>query len=254
MFLTGLGATETAPMALARMWQSKDSTNMGVPVPGVALKLVPNEGKLEVRVKGPNITPGYWRQPELTAKAFDAEGYYCLGDAVKFEDPNDPREGLLFDGRIAEDFKLATGTWVSVGPLRASFLAHWAPYARDVVIAGADLDDIRVLVFPDLDACRTLAPDLAKAGPADLVNAPAVRAEFQARLDTFAAAATGSSNRIVALVLLADLPSLDAGEITDKGSINQRAVLRCRQALVADLYAPAPPPHVIVAKTHADGA
>jgi feruloyl-CoA synthase len=109
-----------------------------------------------------------------------------------------------------------------------------------------------VLVFPDLDACRTLAPDLAKAGPADLVNAPAVRAEFQARLDTFAAAATGSSNRIVALVLLADLPSLDAGEITDKGSINQRAVLRCRQALVADLYAPAPPPHVIVAETRAD--
>jgi feruloyl-CoA synthase len=249
MFLTGLGATETAPMAIARMWQAKDSTNMGVPVPGCEVKLVPNEGKLEVRVKGPNITPGYWRQPELTAKAFDEEGYYCLGDAVKFDDPNDPREGLLFDGRIAEDFKLATGTWVSVGPLRARFLAHCAPYARDVVIAGADLDDIRVLVFPDLDACRTLAPDLAKASPADIVNAPAVRAELQARLDRFAAAATGSSNRIVAAILLADAPSLDAGEITDKGSINQRAVLRCRQALVADLYAATPLPHVIVARS-----
>jgi feruloyl-CoA synthase len=247
LFLTGLGATETAPMALARMWQSKDSTNMGLPVPGVEVKLVPNEGKLETRVKGPNITPGYWRQPELTAKAFDAEGYYCLGDAVRFEDPNDPREGLLFDGRIAEDFKLATGTWVSVGPLRARFLAHCAPYAKDVVIAGADLDDIRVLVFPDLEACRQLAPDLAAASPADIVNDARVRAAFQSRLTTLAAAATGSSNRIVAAILLADLPSLDAGEITDKGSINQRAVLRCRAKLVEDLYAATTPPYVIVA-------
>jgi feruloyl-CoA synthase len=249
LFLTGLGATETAPMAIARMWQSKDSTNMGVPVPGVELKLVPNEGKLEVRVKGPNITPGYWRQPELTAKAFDAEGYYCLGDAVRFEDPSDPREGLLFDGRIAEDFKLDTGTWVSVGPLRARFLEHCQPYAKDVVIAGADLRDIRVLVFPDLEACRALSPDLASASAADIVGDARVRAEFQHRLATLAAAATGSSNRIVAAVLLADLPSLDAGEITDKGSINQRAVLRRREAAVRDLYAAAPLPHVIVAQS-----
>jgi feruloyl-CoA synthase len=248
LFLTGLGATETAPMAIARMWQSKDSTNMGVPVPGVELKLVPNEGKLEARVKGPNITPGYWRQPDLTGAAFDEEGYYRLGDAVRFDDPNDPREGLLFDGRIAEDFKLATGTWVSVGPLRARFLAHCAPYAKDVVIAGGDRDDIRVLVFPDVEACRQLAPDLPCAGPADIVDDPRVRAEFQARLTAFAAEATGSSNRIVAAVVIADLPSLDAGEITDKGSINQRAVLRRRQAIVADLYATAPPPHVIVAE------
>jgi feruloyl-CoA synthase len=247
LFLTGLGATETAPMAIARMWQSKDSTNMGVPVPGVELKLVPNEGKLEVRVKGPNVTPGYWRQPELTAKAFDEEGYYCLGDAVRFEDPNDPREGLLFDGRIAEDFKLSSGTWVSVGPLRARFLEHFTPYAKDVVIAGADLDDIRVLVFPDLDACRGISPELATGGPADIVAHPSVRAAFQERLNAFAATATGSSNRVVALVLLAELPSLDAGEITDKGSINQRAVLRCRRAAVAHLYASPPPAHVIVA-------
>jgi feruloyl-CoA synthase len=248
LFLTGLGATETAPMAIARMWQSRDSTNMGVPVPGVELKLVPNEGKLEVRVKGPNVTPGYWRQPELTAGAFDAEGYYCLGDAVRFADPDDPREGLLFDGRIAEDFKLATGTWVSVGPLRARFIEHCQPYAKDVVIAGADLDDIRVLVFPDFDACRRAAPDLASASPADLVADARVRAEFQRRLTRFAAAATGSSNRVVAATLIADLPSLDAGEVTDKGSINQRAVLRRRAALVADLYAGTPPPHVIVAR------
>jgi len=248
LFLTGLGATETAPMAIARMWQSKDSTNMGVPVPGVELKLVPNEGKLEARVRGPNITPGYWRQPELTARAFDDEGYYCLGDAVRFENPDDPREGLLFDGRIAEDFKLATGTWVSVGPLRARFLAHCAPYVKDVVIAGADRDDIRVLVFPDIEACRQIAPDLASASPTDLVNDARVRAEFQRRLSTFAAAATGSSNRVVAATLLAELPSLDTGEITDKGSINQRAVLRCRESVAADLYATPPPPHVIAAE------
>jgi feruloyl-CoA synthase len=247
MFLTGLGSTETAPMAIARMWQSADSTNMGVPVPGVELKLVPSDGKLEARVKGPNIMPGYWRQPELTAKVFDEEGYYCLGDAMRFEDPADPRKGLLFDGRVAEDFKLATGTWVSVGPLRAKFLAHFAPYAKDVVIAGADQSDIRVLVFPEVDACRTLAPDaLAKASAADIVGHPQVRARFQQLLDSLAKTSTGSSNRVAAMVLLADLPSLDAGEITDKGSINQRAVLKCRAGLVADLYKqPEPPPHVV---------
>ena len=250
MFLTGLGSTETAPMAIARMWQSQDSTNMGVPVPGVELKLVPNEGKLEARVKGPNITPGYWRQPELTANAFDAEGYYRLGDAVRFEDPADPTKGLLFDGRIAEDFKLATGTWVSVGPLRARFLTHFAPLAKDVVLAGADLDDIRVLVFPDLDACRRLAPDLAQASAGDIAGDRRVRAELQRRLASFAAAATGSSNRVVAAILLADLPSLDAGEITDKGSINQRAVLRCRAELVRDLYVVPTPPHVILSTRH----
>ena len=161
MFLTGLGSTETAPMAIARMWQSKDSTNMGVPVPGVELKLVASDGKLEARLRGPNITPGYWRQGELTAQAFDEEGFYKLGDALKFEDPADPREGLLFDGRIAEDFKLATGTWVNVGPLRARLLAQLEPYARDVVIAGGDRDEIGALIFPNVDACRSLAADAA---------------------------------------------------------------------------------------------
>src|SRR5262249_13818360 len=122
MFLTGLGATETAPMALARMWQSKDSTNMGGPVPGGELKLVPNHCKREARVRGPNVTPGYWRQADLTAQAFDEEGFYKLGDALKFEDEGNPHAGLLFDGRVAEDFKLATGTWVNVGVLRAALL------------------------------------------------------------------------------------------------------------------------------------
>jgi feruloyl-CoA synthase len=252
LFLTGFGATETAPMALARTWPSKHSTNVGLPVPGLELKLVPTEGKLEARVRGPNVMPGYWRQPELTAKAFDEEGYYRLGDALKFEDTAAPGKGLLFDGRIAEDFKLATGTWVSVGQLRAQFLEHFVPYAKDVVIAGADCDDIRVLVFPDVEVCRRLAPQLPQSsGPADVLAAAPVRATFRRLLKELASASTGSSSRIVAAILLAEPPSLDAGEITDKGSINQRAVLRRRASLVDDLYRAPPPPHVIALDAHA---
>ena len=242
MFLTGLGSTESAPMAIARMWQSKDSTNMGVPVPGVELKLVPCEGKLEARLRGPNIMPGYWRQAELTAAAFDPEGFYKLGDALKFQDPDDPGEGLLFDGRIAEDFKLSTGTWVNVGPLRARLLAELEPYARDVVIAGADCDEIGALIFPNLEACRRLTGD-------DVVDVTAdagVLAELRARLTAFAGSSTGSSNRVCRAILLSEPPLLDAGEMTDKGSINQRAVLARRAALVAELYAPEPSGRVIV--------
>jgi feruloyl-CoA synthase len=242
MFLTGLGSTETAPMALGRMWQSKDSTNMGVPAPGVELRLVPCEGKLEARLRGPNIMPGYWRQHELTAKAFDEHGFYRLGDAVKFQDPADPREGLLFDGRIAEDFKLATGTWVNVGPLRARLLAQLEPYARDVVIAGGDRNEIGVLIFPSIDACRTLAA----SAEADLSNDARVLDEFRARLVVFAKTSTGSSNRVCRAILLAEPPSLDAGEMTDKGSINQRAVLSRRADLVTELYAAEPSPRVLV--------
>jgi feruloyl-CoA synthase len=241
MFLTGLGSTETAPMALARMWQSKDSTNMGVPVPGVDLKLVPSGDKLEARVRGPNITPGYWRQPQLTAQAFDDEGFYKLGDAVRFAHPADPRAGLLFDGRVAEDFKLATGTWVNVGPLRARLLAALEPIARDVVIAGGDRDEIGALIFPNVDACRRLAADAT-----DVTRDARVLGAIRARLNAFAKTSTGSSNRVCRAILLGDLPSLDAGEVTDKGSINQRAVLTRRADLVAELYAPTPSPRVIV--------
>jgi feruloyl-CoA synthase len=242
LFLTGLGSTETAPMALGRMWQSKDSTNMGVPAPGVEIKLAPCEGKLEVRVRGPNIMPGYWRQPALTAAAFDEQGFYKLGDAVKFQDPADPREGLLFDGRIAEDFKLATGTWVNVGPLRARLLAQLEPYARDVVIAGGDRNEIGVLIFPNLDACRALAADAT----ADVTRDQRVLDEFCDRLAAFAKTSTGSSNRVCRAMLLAEPPSLDAGEMTDKGSINQRAVLSRRADLVTELYAAEPSPRVLV--------
>jgi feruloyl-CoA synthase len=219
---------------------------MGVPVPGVELKLVPNDGKLEARVKGPNITPGYWRQPDLTAKSFDEEGFYKLGDAVKFADADDPGEGLLFDGRVAEDFKLSTGTWVSVGPLRARFLAHFEPIVRDVVIAGGDREEIAALIFPNFDACRALAKDLPKeASPTQLIAHADVVKEFRARLNSFAKTATGSSNRVARAILLEELPSLDAGEMTDKGSINQRAVLSRRAAQVEELYAAAPSAKVI---------
>ena len=248
IFLSSLGSTETAPLAIARSWDTEHVGNIGLPAPGVGLKLVPREGKLEARLKGPNITPGYWRAPALTAEAFDEEGFYKIGDALKFADPADPAKGLLFDGRLAEDFKLATGTWVSVGPLRAAFIAHCAPLARDVVFAGADRDEIAALIFPDLDACRKLAPDLAVDAPAATVLADArVVTAFARLLKALAEPGRGTSARVRRAILLAEPPSLDIGETTDKGSINQRAVLARRAALVEDLYADPPPANVIVA-------
>jgi feruloyl-CoA synthase len=250
IFLSSLGSTETAPAALACTWESERTGNIGLPLPGVELKLVPRDGKLEARLKGANITPGYWRAPKLTAEAFDEEGFYKIGDALQFADAADPAKGLLFDGRLAEDFKLATGTWVSVGPLRAEFIAHCAPLVRDVVLAGADRDDVAAMVFPDLEACRRLAPDVAPDASAAVLLADArVRAEFARLLAALAAPARGTSGRIVRAMLLAEPPSLDVGEMTDKGSINQRAVLAHRAGLVEELYADRPPPGVIVAET-----
>ena len=248
IFLSSLGSTETAPLAVACSWESAHVGNIGLPAPGVELKLVPREDKLEARLKGPNITPGYWRAPDLTADAFDAEGFYKIGDALKFEDAADPAQGLLFDGRLAEDFKLATGTWVSVGPLRAAVVAHGAPLVRDVVLAGPDRDEVAALVFPDFDACRKLAPDLAAGvSAADLLADPRVRQAFARLLDALSAASRGTSTRVRRAILLAEPPYLDVGEMTDKGSINQRAVLAHRAALVEDLYADPPPANVIVA-------
>jgi feruloyl-CoA synthase len=238
LFLTGLGSTETAPYAFGRMWDTENSTNVGLPPPGLDVKLVPlTDGKYEARLRGPNITPGYWREPQLTAAAFDEDGFYKLGDALRFDDPARPEKGMLFEGRIAEDFKLATGTWVGVGPLRVTFIAHCAPYVKDVVIAGADRDCLAALIFPDLEACRRLAPDLKDANAADIVAHDNVRHEFGFLLETFAKQSTGSSNRIVRAILLDTPPSLDVGEATDKGSINQRIVLKHRAALVDELYA-----------------
>jgi feruloyl-CoA synthase len=215
LFLTGLGSTETAPHTLGRTWDTEDASNMGVPTPGTEMKLVPIEGKYEARLRGPHITPGYWRQPELTRQAFDDEGYYRLGDAFVFADARNPGAGLLFRGRISEDFKLATGTWVHVGALRAAFIQHFAPYVRDVVIAGDRRNEPAALIFP------------AEKAPAEV---------FREKLRSFAAKSTGSSNCIRRAIILEEPPSLDAGEMTDKGSINQRAVLSRRAALVEELY------------------
>ncbi len=248
IFLSSLGSTETAPAALACNWECERAGNVGLPLPGVELKLVPRDGKLEARLKGANITPGYWRVPALTADAFDEEGFYKIGDALKFADPADPAKGLIFDGRLAEDFKLATGTWVSVGPLRAAFIAHCAPLVRDVVLAGPDRDEVAALVFPDLDACRKLAPDLAPDAPAAVLLADArVRKTFARLLEELSEPSRGTSGRVSRAIVLAEPPSLDVGEMTDKGSINQRAVLAHRAALVEELFADAPPANVIVA-------
>jgi feruloyl-CoA synthase len=245
MMFTGLGSTESGPSGFFSLKDLRRAGEIGLPPPGVVLKLVPTGDKLEARLSGPGIMPGYWRQPELTAKAFDEEGFYKLGDAVRFVDPNDVSKGFMFDGRVVEDFKLSTGTFVSAGPLRAQFLVHCAPYAQDAVIAGHDRDFVSVLVFPALDACRELTQLPPTATPAEIVSHPLVRDLFQARLNELAAKATGSASRIARAILLEDPPSIDAHEITDKGSINQRAVLENRAALLNDLYSPRPSLRVI---------
>jgi feruloyl-CoA synthase len=246
IMVTGLGSTETAPMAVQTTWETDRAGIIGLPIPGVEAKLVPHEDKLEIRVRGPNITPGYWRQPELTRKSFDEEGFYKMGDAVRFVDPRDIRKGFVFDGRIAEDFKLSTGTWVSVGPLRARILNHFAPLLRDCVITGHDRDDAGMMVFPDLEACRALCPDLADGvAVAEVLRSGAVRAAFRSLLESFARSSTGSSNCVNRAILLEEPPSLDAGEITDKGSLNQRAVLERRVALVEEMYSTNLMPHIL---------
>ena len=243
--LTGLGATETSPFFMSVNPLTSRSGHIGLPVSGNDAKLVPNNGKLEVRARGPNVTPGYWRQPELTKAAFDEEGFYKFGDAIKPADVNNFDIGFDFDGRIAEDFKLASGTWVSVGPLRARFIAAIAPLVRDVVIAGINRDEISALVILDLDGCRLINPKLAGDDIAAAANDAAVRAAFRERFEKLLATATGSSTRITRAILLDTPLSIDRGEVTDKGSINQRAVLEHRDALVDELYAATPSSRVI---------
>ena len=245
--LTGLGATETAPFFMSVNPRTSRSGHVGLPVPGNAAKLIPNNGKLEVRASGPNVTPGYWRLPEVTKAAFDEEGFYKLGDAIKPADPDDFHAGFDFDGRIAEDFKLASGTWVSVGPLRARMIAACAPLVRDVVIAGINRDEISAIVVLDLDGCRLINPTLP---PDDVVAAARdrlIRDAFRERFTRLCAAATGSSTRITRAILLDEPLSIDRGEVTDKGSINQRAVLENRTALIEELYSPTPSARIIVA-------
>ncbi len=232
--VAGWGSTETAPLAADCHFQARRAGVIGLPVPGTELKLVPAGPKLEVRVRGPNVTPGYWKRPDLTAASFDEEGFYRIGDAVRFVDPEQPAEGLLFDGRVAEDFKLDSGTWVSVGMLRVNAIAALAPVAQDVVVTGQDRPEIGFLIFPNLAACRSVAADLAPDAPTEeLLADPAVRAAVARGLAKLREAGGGSSSYATRALLLAEPPSIDRGEITDKGYLNQRAVLTNRTALVA---------------------
>jgi feruloyl-CoA synthase len=246
--ISALGSTETAPATLLATWDAGRPGVVGLPLPGAELKLVPSGQKLELRVRGPNVMPGYYREPEKTAQAFDEEGFYMMGDAVRFADPSDPNKGLEFNGRIAEDFKLATGTWVNVGAMRMRVIQGGDPFVRDVVIAGHDCDYLSVLIFPDLAACRGLCAHLpAAATTGDILSSAEVRARFQQLLDRLSGESTGSATRIERALLVEEPPSIDANEITDKGSVNQRAVLDRRSALVDELYEATASPRVIVA-------
>ena len=246
LIMTGFGQTETAPFAIRTGPEGAFAGMVGVPAPGFQLKLVPLGGKLEGRGRGPNVTPGFWKDEELTRASIDEEGYYRTGDAFRFVDEDDPSKGLVFDGRLAEDFKLSTGTWVSAGPLRSRILAEAAPLAQDVVIGAQDQDFPVALVFPNLVACRALIGD-TEAGLSvhDVVEHPAIRERFVQAFANLARQSTGSSTYVPRAIVLEAPPSLDAREITDKGSLNQKAVLQHRRAIVEELYAPEPSPRVI---------
>jgi len=244
--ISAWGTTETAPMATLVHYPLERAGNIGLPTPGSEVKLVPNGDKIEIRVRGPNITPGYWKRPDLTAPAFDEDGFYCPGDAVRLADPAEPARGIVFDGRIGENFKLSSGTWVSVGALRVAVIAACAPIIEDAVITGHDRDEIGLLVFPSLAGCRSLCPHLPADAPlAALIGERAVREALAAGLARHNATAGGSSQRIARALLMDQPSSIDRGEITDKGYINQRAVLSNRAVLVEKLHADPPEAAVI---------
>ena len=232
---TGLGMTESGPFGIFVTNPYVNAGDLGVPTPGLELKLVDMGGKTEVRYRGPNITPGYWRNAEETKSSFDDEGFFCTGDAVKWIDETDVHLGLKFDGRIAEDFKLATGTFVSVGPLRGKIIAAGAPYIQDVVLTGINLKEVGAMVFPT-PAVRALSGMAADAPMADVLGSAPVLAQFQKIIDELAKTATGSANRIARMCLLSEPPTIDKGEITDNGSINQSSVLTHRSDTVAALH------------------
>jgi feruloyl-CoA synthase len=240
---TGLGMTESGPFALSVNSADVKAGDLGVPTPGLEIKLVDVDGKIEVRYKGPNVTPGYWRSPEATQEAFDEEGFFCSGDAVVWIDPANPHKGLRFDGRIAEDFKLSTGTFVNVGPMRAKVIAAGAPYVQDVVLTGLNLKEVGAMIFPTQHV-RKLSGLPASASMAEVLSSAPVLGHFQQVFNQLAQASTGSATRVARAILLAEPPSIDLGEVTDKGSINQRMVLKHRDALVQALHGDTAP-HII---------
>ncbi len=241
LLVTGLGSTETAPFSMMCTVDQRIAGNIGLPARGIELKLVPSDAKLEARLRGPNITPGYWREPEQTAAAFDEEGFYRLGDAFRFVDPNDASKGFYFDGRIAENFKLNTGTWVNAGALRTRLVDALGGLARDAVITGLDRDFVGAIVVPDPGACRVLAGNAPDSAPlTDVFDDDRVRAAFGVRLAALGRESTGSSNLIRRIILFTGTLSIDKGEITDKGSLNQRAVVANHPEVVEELYAGSP--------------
>jgi feruloyl-CoA synthase len=246
--LTSLGSTETAPPAVICHWTMDVTGSIGLPLPALEAKLVPAGDKTEIRFKGPNITPGYYRDAERTAEAFDEEGYYKIGDAVKWADPKDPNLGLLFDGRVAENFKLLTGTWVAAGMLRLDVLSATAPLLQDSAVTGVDQEWVGLLAFPNVAACKAaMGPEAEQMVPDALVRHPKLHAALKTKLGTYNAAHPGSSQRVARVLLMTEPPNIDAGEITDKGYLNQRAILARRAALVERLYSEKPGDDVVIA-------
>lgn len=245
--LSAWGSTETAPMATTVHFTIEQAGVIGLPAPGTEIKLAPVGAKMELRVKGPNVTPGYWRQPELTDTAFDDDGFFKMGDAGKLVDTDDPAKGLAFDGRIAENFKLLSGTWVHVGDLRVAAIAACAPVIQDAVVTGHDRAEIGLLVFPNLTACRDLIPGATDAMDArDVVTHPAVLESIEAGLQAHNEHNSSGSRRISRALLLTEPPNIDANEITDKGYLNQRAVLDHRADQVERLYGDGGPDVVVI--------
>ncbi|WP_374624891.1 feruloyl-CoA synthase [Devosia sp.] len=240
LIITGYGSTETAPFAFTTTWPVEEAGHIGLPAAGMTIKLVRNEDKTELRLKGPNVTPGYWRDPVRTAEAFDEEGFYRIGDAVRYADPAELGKGFVFDGRVTEDFKLSTGTWVNFAAVRKAVISACAPLIRDVVLTGLDHNFIGAMIFPDVEACARLAGLPAGTDAAAVISHATVQQRFGESLAALARQATGSSNHVARALLLAEPPDIDRGEITDKGSINQRAVRSHRPDLVTALYAEPP--------------
>ena len=240
------GSTETAPLATSAHFPLRQAGNIGIPVPGVSLKMLSSGDKMELRVKGSNVTPGYYREPELTEQMFDEQGYYRIGDAGRLVDANDPAKGILFDGRLAEDFKLSSGSWVAVGALRIAVIAAASPVMQDAVVTGANRDWIGLLAWPNLAACRNLAGATDELPLQELVADEAVTTKLVAGLQAYNANQRGSSTRVHRVMLMSEPPQIDANEVTDKGYINQRAVLERRATLVERLYAKTPGEEVLI--------
>jgi feruloyl-CoA synthase len=246
VFYTGWGSTETGPTSTGTYWDTERVGLIGLPYPGVELKMVPAGSKYELRLRGVNVMPGYFRQPDLTKAAFDEEGFYCIGDAGVFVDADDPVQGIIFAGRVVEDFKLTTGTFVHVGSLRTDAIAAASPVVQDALVAGQDRPFVGLLAWPNLHACRQIVGDPA-ASYEDVVRHPDVLACLKRGLEAHNRATEGASSMCIARAMLMVEPaSIDGNELTDKGYINQRAGLERRAGLVERLYADPPGEEVII--------